>query len=77
MKISYGKNIYDSKEIRAVIRTLKKSTQMGNSVLNFEKKISIYFSKKYALLVNSSSSAIILATKLINLKKKGCYFEKI
>ncbi len=75
MKISYGKNIYDSKEIRAVIRTLKKSTQMGNSVLNFEKKISTYFSKKYALMVNSGSSAIILATKLINLKKKGCYIE--
>ena len=69
MKISYGKNVYDNKEIKAVIRTLKKSTQMGNSVLNFEKRISTYFSKKYALMVNSGSSAIILATKLINLKK--------
>lgn len=77
MKISYGKNIYDNKGIKAVIRTLKNSNQMGNSVLNFKKKISTYFSKKYTLLVNSGSSAIILATKLINLKKKGCYVEKI
>jgi CDP-4-dehydro-6-deoxyglucose reductase, E1 len=69
MKISYGKNVYDNKEIKAVIRTLKKSTQMGNSVLKFEKKISKYFSKKYGLMVNSGTSAIILATKLINLKK--------
>ena len=29
MKISYGKNVYDKKEINAVLNTLKKSTQMG------------------------------------------------
>ena len=38
MRISYGKNVYDKKEISAVINTLKKSTQMGVSVSNFEKK---------------------------------------
>ncbi len=69
MKISYGKNVYDNKEIKAVMRTLKKSTQMGNSVLKFEKKVSKYFSKNYGLMVNSGSSAIIIATKLVNLKK--------
>ena len=39
-KISYGKNVYDKKEINAVINTLRKSTQMGNSVSMFESKIS-------------------------------------
>jgi hypothetical protein len=28
-KIPYGKNVYDNNEINAVIKTLKKSTQMG------------------------------------------------
>tara|TARA_B100000989_G_scaffold298739_1_gene289521 strand:+ start:2865 stop:4070 length:1206 start_codon:yes stop_codon:yes gene_type:complete len=69
MKISYGKNVYGKQEINAVIKKLKKTTQMGNAVKEFEKKISKYFSKKYGLLVNSGSSAIILATKLINLKE--------
>ena len=39
-KISYGKNVYDNKEINAVIKTLKKTTQMGESVSAFEKKVS-------------------------------------
>ena len=39
-KISYGKNVYDNKEINAVIKTLKKTTQMGESVSVFEKKVS-------------------------------------
>ena len=69
MKVSYGKNIYGKDEINAVIRQLKKTTQMGLSVLTFEKKISKYFGKKYGLMVNSGSSAITLALEAINLKK--------
>ena len=68
-KISYGKNVYDSKEINAVIKTLKKTTQMGESVSVFEKKVSKIFSKKYGLMVNSGSSALILALKVMNFKK--------
>ena len=68
-KISYGKNVYDSKEINAVIKTLKKTTQMGESVSAFEKKVSKIFSKKYGLMVNSGSSALILALKVMNFKK--------
>jgi CDP-4-dehydro-6-deoxyglucose reductase, E1 len=68
-KIPYGKNVYDSKEISAVLKTLKKSTQMGDSVSNFEKKISKYFSKKYGLMVNSGSSALMLALKVMDFKK--------
>tara|TARA_B100001245_G_scaffold149690_1_gene111943 strand:+ start:23 stop:211 length:189 start_codon:yes stop_codon:yes gene_type:complete len=48
-KISYAKNVYDNKEINAVIKTLKKTTQMGESVSAFEKKVSKIFSKKYGL----------------------------
>ena len=68
-KISYGKNVYDKAEINAVLKTLKKSTQMGKSVSNFETKISKMFSKKFGLMVNSGSSALLLALKTMNFKK--------
>ena len=54
-KIPYGLNVYNNEEIKAVLKTLKKSTQMGNAVNNFEKKISKLFSKRYGLMVNSGS----------------------
>ena len=69
MKISYGKNVYGAEEINSVIKQLKKSTQMGKSVNEFEKKIAKKFSKKYGLMVNSGSSAIMLAIHVLNLKK--------
>ena len=67
--ISYGKNVYNEEEINAVSKTLKKTTQMGKSVDIFENKISKLFSKKYGLMVNSGSSALILALKAMNFKK--------
>ena len=66
--ISYGKNVYNKTEINAVTATLKKSTQMGKAVSMFENKISKIFGKKYGLMVNSGSSALILALKSLNLK---------
>ena len=68
-KIPYGKNVYDRREINAVLNTLKKSTQMGKSVNDFENKISKLFAKKFGLMVNSGSSALILALKVMNFKK--------
>ena len=67
--ISYGKNVYNKDEINAVVKTLKKSTQMGKSVSKFEEKVSKMFGKKYGLMVNSGSSALILALKCLELKK--------
>ena len=68
-KISYGKNVYGKKEIKAVLKTLKNSTQMGKSVEAFENKIAKLFSKKYGLMVNSGSSALILALKVMDFPK--------
>ena len=68
-KISYGKNVYNHKEINAVLKTLKNSTQMGESVNNFENRIKKLFYKKYGLMVNSGSSALILALKIMNFAK--------
>ncbi len=68
-KITYGKNVYDKKEIKAVINTLNRTTQMGKSVNLFESKIAKLFSKKYGLMVNSGSSALTLALKVMNFPK--------
>jgi CDP-6-deoxy-D-xylo-4-hexulose-3-dehydrase len=69
MKITYGKNLYNNLEISSVVKKLKKTTQMGEAVSNFEKKIAKYFGKKYGLMVNSGSSALILAIESLKLKK--------
>ena len=36
-QISYGKAVYGKDEIRAVLNTLNKTTQMGDAVKKFEK----------------------------------------
>ena len=69
MKISNGKNVYGKEEINAVLNKLKKTTQMGDAVARFEHKIAKLFSKRYGLMVNSGSSALMLATNVLNFKK--------
>ena len=72
MKIYYGKAIYDKKEINASISVLKnKSLTLidGPLVKKLEQKISKLFGKKYGLMVNSGSSANLLALASLNLKK--------
>ncbi len=69
--ISYGKNVYGSQEIKSVLNTLKKTTQMGKNVEIFEKKICKFFSKKYGLMVNSGTSALILGIKALKLPKNS------
>ena len=70
-KITYGKNVYDNREINAVVKTLKKTTQMSKNVSEFENKISKKFGYKYGVMVNSGSSAIMLCLKILNLKQNG------
>jgi len=72
MKIYYGKAVYNQKEIQASLKVLKnKSLTLidGPAVKNLESKISKLFGKKYGLMVNSGSSANLLALASLNLKK--------
>ena len=71
-KIYYGKAVYNNKEIKAVNRVLK------NNKLNLidvphvkkiEKIVPKIFGKKYGLMVNSGSSANLLALNSFNFKK--------
>ena len=72
MKVYYGKAVYGKEEIAATIDVLKnKSITLidGPSVKELEKKISKVFGKKYGLMVNSGSSANLLALSSFNFKK--------
>ena len=69
-KITYGKNVYNSEEINAVVKTLKKTTQMSKNVFKFENKIASKFGYKFGVMVNSGSSAILLCLKILNFNPK-------
>ena len=72
MKVYYGKAVYDGKEIQASINVLKNKSYAlidGPSVKELERKIAHSFGKKYGLMVNSGSSANLLALASLNLKK--------
>ena len=71
-KIYYGKAVYDNKEINAVLKVLKNNSLTlidGPKVKLLEKEICKLFGKKYALMVNSGSSANLLALSSFNFKK--------
>ena len=70
-KIFYGKAVYDHKEIAAVLKVLKNNSLSlidGPNVKNLEKKVSNLFGKKFGLMVNSGSSANLLALSSYNFK---------
>jgi CDP-6-deoxy-D-xylo-4-hexulose-3-dehydrase len=71
-KIYYGKAVYDNKEINAVVRVLKNNSLNlidGPHVKILEKKVAKIFGKKYGLMVNSGSSANLLALSSFNFRK--------
>ncbi len=71
-KIYYGKAVYNSKEIRAVNKVLKNNELNlidGPHVKKVEKVVPKIFGKKYGLMVNSGSSANLLALNSFNFKK--------
>ena len=71
-KIYYGRAVYNHKEVNAVIKVLKNSSLSlidGKKVKLLEKTVSKIFRKKYGLMVNSGSSANLLALSSFNFKK--------
>ena len=71
-KIYYGKAVYDQKEINAVNNVLKNNRLNlidGPHVKKIEKVVPKLFGKKYGLMVNSGSSANLLALNSLNFKK--------
>ena len=72
MKIYYGKAVYGKEEVQASLNVLKKKSLSlidGPSVKKLENLIAKTFGKKYGLMVNSGSSANLLALASLELKK--------
>jgi CDP-6-deoxy-D-xylo-4-hexulose-3-dehydrase len=67
MRVDYGKTVHGNAEIEAVIHVLRTSTQMSKHVGEFERRVAALFGKKHGIMVNSGSSALVLAVETLKL----------
>ena len=71
-RVPYGLAVHDSEEEEAVLEVIKNhKTIMGNNVKEFERKISDLFGKELGVMVNSGSSANLLAMELLDCPKNS------
>jgi len=69
-KIPYSKQFIDSEDIKSVVSVLKsKFITTGPKILKFEEKLTKYFDSKFAIAVNSATSALHLSCLALGLKK--------
>jgi len=69
IRVPYGFSVHGQEEIDAVVKVLKGNTALGLRTKEFEQKIAEIFGKKYGIMVNSGSSANLLAFELLNLPR--------
>jgi len=69
IRVPYGFSVHGKEEIQAVVKVLEGNTALGERTKEFEQKIAKMFGKKYGVMVNSGSSANLLAFELLNLPK--------
>src|ERR1039458_1478729 len=69
MRVPYGLSLHGKEEINAVVKVLKGNTALGDRTKEFEAKVAKLFGKKYGIMVNSGSSANLLAFELLNLSR--------
>ena len=68
LRIPYALSVHDHEETKRVIKVLEEHrTNMGKETMEFEKSVAKLFGKKYGTMVNSGSSANLLAFELLNL----------
>jgi len=68
LRIPYAKAVHDDEETKRVVDVLKQHrTNLGKETREFERKVSKLFGKKYGIMLNSGSSANLLAFELLNL----------
>ena len=69
-KIPYSRQSISKSDIKRVVRTLKSDfLTTGPEISNFEKKITKYLNVKYAVCVNSATSALHISCMILGLKK--------
>lgn len=70
LRVPYALAVHGKEEENAVLNVLKNhKTQGGDNIRQFESSVSALFGKKHGVMVNSGSSANLLAVELLNLKK--------
>lgn len=67
IRVPYGFSVHGQEEIDAVVSVLKGNTALGEKTKEFEEKIAALFGKKYGVMVNSGSSANLLAFEILDL----------
>ncbi|MDP3963910.1 MAG: aminotransferase class I/II-fold pyridoxal phosphate-dependent enzyme [bacterium] len=69
LRVSYAAPVYGSREIRAVNAVLKDPLRLvsGHRVKEFERRIARLFGKSHGVMVNSGSSANLIAFEALNL----------
>ena len=68
--LKYSKQFIDQKDIDEVAKVLKSNyLTQGPKIEEFEKKISKKLNSKYAVVVNSATSALHISCLALNLKK--------
>ena len=68
-RIRYGGAMIDEQEIEAVNRVMRTGMIIGEQVQTFEKRVAALLGHKYGVMVNSGSSALMLAMRLLDLPK--------
>ena len=66
IRVPYGFSVHGEEEIKAVVEVLRGNTALSDKTKEFETKIAKMFGKKYGVMVNSGSSANLLAFELLN-----------
>ena len=72
LRVPYAWAVYGQEEENAVLNVLRShNTGAGSNVKEFENKVSNLFGKKYGVMVNSGSSANLLACECLKLAEKS------
>ncbi len=68
LRVSHAQSVYGDEEINRVVAVLKEHrTLIGREVDEFEKRVASLFKKNYGIMVNSGSSANLVAVELLDL----------
>lgn len=67
MRVPYAQSVHGDAEINAVLEVLQGNTALGPKADEFEKKVATMFGKQYGVMVNSGSSANLLAFEIMDL----------
>lgn len=70
-EIRYGGAVLDDREIDAVVQTMRSGMAIGEAVRTFEDRCAQLMGKKYGVMVNSGSSALMMAIRMLQLPPRS------